>query len=474
MRAKAELLSYQQRATEFVLRTPNCAVYADVGLGKTAIALTAFSSMYDNFSARRALVVAPLRVARKGWRDEAAVWEHTKNLHVASITGDPKQRMKALRTPADLHTINFENLDWLEAQFIQHGKQVMRWPWDTVIVDEAHRVKSQSTVRWKVLRKLRRLYPSMVQLTATPSPNGYGDLWGMLYLLDQGKRLGATEQAFRDRWFDPPGFGDFGRWTLKEHAKNEIHDALQDIVFALREEDYLDLPPVRYDPVRIELQPQQQKLYREFQRKLILETTGGTLTAANAAVLQQKLLQLANGVVYVGKERAVTEIHGEKLGALEELLDDLGDKQVLIAYYFKHDLERLKYLLERRAKTEGKMWRVLRTEQDEDDWNAGKIDWMLIHPDSAGEGVNLHRSSCEHIIWYGLTNDLLKWQQLNGRIFGGHRRVGKAGVVHAIVADGTVDDDYRDLLDMKDGWQSGLMAALSQRAAAATGGTARG
>jgi hypothetical protein len=220
----------------------------------------------------------------------------------------------------------------------------------------------------------------------------------------------------------------------------------------------------------VELPAHAHKLYREFERKMVLETTGGMLTAANAAVLQNKLLQLANGVVYAGKDRVATEIHGVKLVALEELLEDLYGKQVMLAYYFKHDLERIKATL---AKYKSKTWRVLRTEQDEDDWNAGKIDWLLIHPDSAGEGVNLHKNACEDIVWYGLTNNLLHWQQLNGRLLGGQRRVGKHGKVHVLMADGTVDDDFRALLDLKDGWQSGLKAALSRRASAATGGSAQ-
>jgi SNF2 family DNA or RNA helicase len=460
MRLQAQLYPYQCRAAQLITERQSCAIWADVGLGKSAITLTAFSTLYSQYAARRMLVIAPLRVARKTWRDEAAEWQHTKHLHVATIVGTPEQRMKALRTPADVHCVNYDVIDWLEAQFIQHGKQTVRWPWDLVALDEAHRVKDQSTVRWKMLRKVRRLFPRLVELTGTPSPNGYADLWAQIYLLDQGKRLGFTEDAYKQRWFDPPGFGDYSPWRLKHGADKEIQEAIADLILTLRAEDYMDLPPISYNPIRVELQPHQKKLYREFERKMIAEVGGQTLTAPNSAALNQKLLQLANGVVYAGVERAIMEIHGEKLSALEEVLEDLGDKQVMISYYFKHDLARIKAVLEKYRR---RNWRVLRTEQDEDDWNAGKIQWLLVHPDSAGEGVNLHKSGCEDIVWYGMTPSLLQWQQLNGRLFGGVRRLGKNGRVHYISADGTIDEDYRDLLSRKDTTQEGLKEALARR-----------
>lgn len=456
MLSPADFYPYQPVGAQFVVDHPNCAVWADVGLGKSVMGLTGFNTLRERFDAKHMLVVAPLRVARKTWRDEAHTWTHTDGLHVASIVGTPEQRMKALTTPADVHTVNYDVLDWFEAQYVQNKKQIRRWPWDIVVLDESHRVASQSTMRWKVVRKLRKLFPRMVQFTATPLPNEYGDLWAQINLLDDGARLGHSEEDFRDRWFTPPGFGEYGPWTLKPGADKEIQSQIADIVLTLRTEDYMDLPPVLLNPIRVELPPHTRKLYREFERKMIFEFGGQTLNAVNMGVLYGKLLQLANGTVYVGPERSVLEIHGEKLSALEELLEDLGSRQVLIAYYFKHDLERIKQLLAR----SGKRWRVLTSEQDEDDWNAGKIDRLLIHPDSAGEGVNLHKSGCEDIVWYGMTPSLRQWQQLNGRLFGGVRRIGKNGRVHFIVTDGTVDEIYRDLVRRKDVTQEDFKEAL--------------
>lgn len=457
MLTENSLYTYQRKAAQFIALHPNCAVFADVGLGKTISTLTGYQTLRERFDARHMLVVAPLRVARKTWRDEAANWTHTEGLSVATIVGTPEQRMKALRTPADIHTVNYDVLDWLEAQFVQGKKQVARWHWDTVVLDESHRVASQSTVRWKVVRKLRKLFPRLVELTATPLPNEYGDLWAQINLLDNGARLGHSEEDFRDRWFDPPGFGEYGNWTLKPGADKEIQAQIADLVLTLRTEDYMDLPPVMLNPIPVTLPDHTRKLYRELERKMIYEFGDQTLNAANMGVLYGKLLQLANGTVYVGPDRSVLEIHGLKLSALEELLEDLGNRPVMIAYYFKHDLERIRQLLATKKK---KRWRVLRTEQDENDWNAGKIDWLLIHPESAGEGVNLHKSGCEDIVWYGMTPSLRLWLQLNGRLFGGVRRIGKVGKIHCIVTDGTVDEIYRDLVRRKDATQEDFKVAL--------------
>lgn len=456
MLQRSDLHSYQNSALEFAKRTENCALWFPPGYGKTSTGLTAFADLLRSHDARRMLVPAPLGVARKVWKDEINEWAHLSGLEIAHIVGTPAERMAALRTPADVHTVNYDVFDWLVAQFIQHDKPIMRWPWDIVLADESHRLKNQGSGLWKLFKQLRKhFYFRMIQATGTPSPNFYGDLWAQVKLLDNGKRLGSSESAFQQRWFTPPTH-QFGKWQLRETAEQEIHALLADIVYV---PPLMELPPLVTNAIRVELSAEARATYKRLEREFIAELGGQMLTAANAAVLQQKLLQLANGAIYYEKGKYV-ELHDAKLVRLAELLEDLEGRRVLIAYFFKHDLERIKAALSR---TKGK-WRVLKTDADEVAWNAGELDWLLLHPESAGEGRNLHKSGAEDIVWFGLTPNLLHWTQLNARLFGGQRRIGKKGAVHFLAADATVDDDYVDLLKRKDASQDGLMRALARRA----------
>lgn len=454
MLARSQLHDYQRSGIAFGTKVESCALWYPPGYGKTVTGLTVFADLLHAFEARRMLVAAPLGVARKVWRDELAEWAHLDGLSIAHIVGTPAERLRALRTPADIHTVNYDVCDWLEAQFIQHGKQTTIWPWDVVLGDEAHRLKNQGSNLWKIFKRLRRLFPRFIESTGTPSPNFYGDLWAQIFLLDGGKRLGASESAFQQRWFTPPTH-QYGKWQLAPHAEKEIQELIADIVFV---PPALELPPLVTNAIRVDLSPEARSTYKRLEREFIVEHGGQTLTAANAAVLQQKLLQLANGAIYYEKGKYV-ELHDAKLKRLAELLEDLEGRRVLIAYFFRHDLERIKPVLDRLGGT----WRVLKTDADEEAWNRGEIDWLLLHPDSAGEGRNLHKSGAEDIVWFGLTPNLLHWTQLNARLFGGQRRIGKTGAVHFLAADNTVDDDYVRLLRRKDASQDGLLQALSER-----------
>lgn len=455
--ARSDLRPYQDRIGQFIPQHEACAVYADPGLGKTSAALTAFLDLLNSFDARRMLVFAPLRVARKVWSDEIAKWDHLQGLSISKAIGSAEQRWTALKKPADIHTINTENTKWLAAQFIQGRKQVRRFPWDMIVLDESTRYKSQSSNCWKAMRMLRRLAPRMVQLTGTPAPNGLGDLYGQFYLLDQGRRLGTSETAFRDRWFNGDRSTEgYVKWTMKEGADQQIYAAVSDITLSLRAEDYLDLPPVLYNPIRVELAPSVLKTYRRLAREYIVEHGGNTINAVNAAACAGKLAQLANGAVYHDKQGNWTHVHDAKLEALKELLEDTGP--AIIVYGFKHDKQRLiKALTE-----EGLRWRVLDTEQDENDWNAGKIDRLLLHPASAGHGLNLQGAGSETLIWFGLTNNREHYDQANARLIGGHRRAGRNVVVHHIIADQTIDDDLMALLHTKGMIEHGLKTAISR------------
>ncbi len=312
------------------------------------------------------------------------------------------------------------------------------------------------------MRRIRRFdeLERLVQLTGTPAPNGYKDLWAQLYLLDQGERLGHTEKDFLRRWFDPhpSGFGS----VLKSHAAKEIQELVSDIVLTMRAEDYLELPPVMNNYVKVELSPMVMKKYRELERAFLAEFNSHHVTAVNAGVVAGKLMQIANGAVYYDTERNWVDIHDTKIEALLEVLEDASGP-VLIAYSFKHDLERLKRALDKFCKA-GQMWDVLKTPLSESKWNAGETDFLLLHPASAGHGLNLQKSGAETIVWFGLTNNLELYAQLNARLIGGHRRVGKNVVIHHIVAEHTIDMDLIRLLDNKHATQEDLKIALAEKA----------
>lgn len=460
---RAALYPYQLEAAQFIREHDNCALFIDVGLGKTVSTLTAFADLHHNFGARRALVVAPLRVARQVWSAEVASWSHLKGMSVGKIIGTPEERMAALRTPTDIHTVNFEQLSWLEAQFLDGKKQILKWPWDTVIFDESQALKSQSSARFKAARRLRRLFPRCVLLTGTPSPNGYGDLWSQIYLLDGGQRLGKSERAYEDRWFarTRTTCGSFSTVTLRDGSAKQIQEALSDIVLSLKESHYLSLPEVVKVVHKVQLPSAAMRTYRQMARQFTAEVGGRTLTAVNAGVLDGKLLQLANGVVYLGEDKQVVEFHDEKVRFLAELLESVSGK-LLIAYYYRHDLERIKKLLERSGRT----WAVLKSDADFESWARGELSVGVLHPKSAGHGLNtVYKAGAEDIVHYGMTASLELYTQVNGRIAGGHRRQGKNIKIHHIVAEGTRDEDYVTILSGKAVGQDDLTRSLALRVA---------
>ena len=459
---RKDLLPYQNHSVQFTKDHPNCAKWVDMGLGKTVVECTAFADMQRSFEATRMLVIAPKRVARRVWSDEVKEWKHLNHLSVSRIVGDADECFEALRTKADIHTIGRERVPWLKAQFLDDkGKLKYRWPWDVVVIDESQSFKSQSSQRWKALTSLRPYFPRLVELSGTPSPNGYGDLWSQFYLLDKGRRLGDSERSFKDRWFTPP-VGMFTKWNLSPQGARQIREAIKDMVLSLREEDYLQLPPITNNFIRVTLSPAAMRTYKEMEREYIAEVAGKKLTAVNAGVLDGKLLQLANGAVYhVGKEWV--EFHSAKTEALDETLEAMPGK-ALIAYGYQHDLARIQKVVAKRATEDGRTWSVLKTDASFDAWAKGEIDWGVLHPASAGHGLNdMYKAGCEDIIHFGLTNNLEWYQQVNARIGGGHRRAGKNIRVHHIVADGTRDQDYMTLLKNKAATQDGLTDSLAVR-----------
>lgn len=465
MLTSTDLLPYQTRGVEFLEQNPNVALWEEMGLGKTIVTATAFANMQQTFDARKMLVVGTVRIARDVWHAELQKWEQTRHLKVVRCLGTIEQRKAKLAEDADVYTISRDNFVWLTEQFVEGKKQILRWPWDTVVIDESSGFRSQSAKRWKAMRRIRRLFPRCIELTGTPSPNGYGNLWAQIYLLDKGARLGKTETEYRQRWFDPPLFFEFGKWTLKAGAKEQIDAAVADIVMALRAEDYLTLPPVKYNRIPVRLSGRAYAQYQRLERTAILETfTGNKFKGVNAGVLAGKLLQFANGAMYTHDESRWELLHNEKLRALFELLEET-EGPVLIAYNFKSDLERILTAMPEFCARVGKTFDVLNTEASVAKWNAGNTDFLLLHPASAGHGLNLQTSGSETIIWFGLTYDGELHDQLNARLTGGHRRVGRNIVVHYLVSEGTIDEDVLSALAEKKMTQDGLMKALSLRAA---------
>jgi hypothetical protein len=460
-----DLYNYQDRGIAHVVdnarKQLSCACWIDTGLGKTVIGQTAVQEL----GSPSTLVCGPLRVVRDVWPDETRQWLHLKNMKVVPIIGTESERLDRLRTKADIHTINRENLPWLRDQFLDQvgeykWKQKERWPWEMLYLDEAQSWKSQGSQRHKVAWQFRNFFkPVIVEYTGTPATKSYDDIWGQLRLIDGGERLGRDHGAFQKRWFNPPREGGYG-WTLKPHAAKEIQGLIADVVLSMRAEDYLELPPVVYNPVRVNLGPTALALYKKFERSSIMTLAGKTITAVNAGVLRGKLLQAANGAIYTGEGREYEIFHEEKVMALLELLEGLLEP-VLIGYAYKHDLQRIQRALERYYGKK-KLWGVLKSAASMKSFAGGLMSAGIIHPGSGGHGLNdLYLSGSENLVWFGLTDDLEMWQQLNARLTGGHRRAGRNVVIHSIVANGTKDDESMALLTMKDATQDDLTRSIA-------------
>lgn len=459
MRTRADFYKHQDLAVEFEKEHPNCAIWIPMGGAKTVSTLTAVKDMMDDFIVHKALVIAPLRVARKVWTDEVEEWAHLKGLTTSRIIGTEKQRLVGLNTPADIHLLNRENTVWLTEQFIQEKKQIRHWPWDLVILDECQSFKSQSSKRWKALRKVRRLFSRMIQLTGTPIPNGYQDLWAQLYLLDAGARLGKTEREYLQRFFVEKRGDGFSTWYLKPGAKEQIHEAIRDIVLSVRLEDYFDLPVVPFNPVRVSLSSAALATYRKFERSYIAEFNGKTVSAATAGVCAGKLLQLANGHIYTGNGDYEL-FHDAKIDALVELLEGCSGP-VVIGHSFIADAERIGRCLDTFCKSNGKIWRTAESDADLNAFATGKVDYIVLHPASAGHGLNdFYKSGASNVIWYGVPNNLEWFQQLNARLTGGLRLLGRYVVVHVIIADATCEVGGFAKLTDKAATQNGLTQAL--------------
>lgn len=443
--------NYQQYAINHVIDNSASGLFLDMGMGKTVSTLTAIDDLILLGEVNKILVIAPLRVAEDTWSTEVDKWDHLKHLRISKILGSKKQREEAINTEADIYVTNRENVDWLVTECFNN------WIWDMVVIDELSSFKSSKAKRFRALKKVRPYFKRIVGLTGTPAPNSLIDLWPQIYLLDGGQRLGKTITGYKERYFKPGRRNGYivYNWELKEGSEETIQNKISDICISMSAKDYLDLPERIDNKVEITLPIKVMDTYKQLEKDLVLEIGEEDITAANAAVLTNKLLQLANGAIY-SEDKEVVRIHDEKLDRLEEIIDIANCKPVLVFYNFKHDYDRISKML-----TKNKIkHQALNTSDEIKKWNNGEIQVALLHPASAGHGLNLQYGG-NIIVWFGLTWSLELYQQANARL---HRQGQKETVIiHHLIAKGTVDEDVMNALANKEVNQNMLLEAVKAR-----------
>ncbi|MBY4973522.1 DEAD/DEAH box helicase [Streptococcus suis] len=457
---KLTLHNYQVVAKDFIIGHPYAAVILDMGMGKTATTLSAVNElMFDRFEVTRVLVIAPLRVANTVWSDEIEQWAELRHLRYSKIVGTPKQRKVALQKDADIYIVNRENLPWLVEQCSPYFK------WDMVVIDELSSFKSWQSKRFKAFMAMRPYMKRIVGLTGTPSSNGLMDLFAEFKVIDGGERLGRFIGEFRSRYFEE------GRrngnivyeYIPMDYAECQIQDKISDITISMKALDYLDMPELISTKKLVRMSEKEKEKYSQFKKEYVMsELDGLEVTAANAASLTNKLVQLSNGAVY-SDDHTVVALHEQKLDALEDILESANGEPVLVAYWFKHDLARIINRLEKlRVKS-----RVLKTEEDIREWNKGNVPVGLLHPAGAGHGLNLQKGG-HNLVWFGLTWSLELYQQTNARLW----RQGQEAetvVIQHIVTEGTIDEEILKALENKDAQQERLIEAVKAQVGGADG-----
>lgn len=438
---------HQRAGIDWIIDHPACALLWGMGTMKTSTTLSAIDLLlHDQLEDGPVLVLAPPRVALDTWPKEVKKWDHLQHLRVVKIEGTPKQRLKAIDTPADIYTISRDLTVWLVETV---GKN---WSFPIVVVDELSGFKSASAKRWKALRRVRGRIRRIIGLTGTPRPNGLEDLWSQIYLLDQGERLGRTLSQFRARYLVPEKMNGHVVYSYrpKEGAEDEVYSKLADICMSYQKDAAaLGLPGQIYEDVVLDAPPALLRQYKQFERDKVMECLDedGEIVAGSAAALTNKLLQFANGAIY-DMDGKVHELHTVKLDALEEMLEAAGGDPVLVLYAYQHDADRIRQRITCRA---------LDTPEDIDAWNRGEIPVALAHPASIGHGLNLQDGG-HIIIWYGLTWSLELYQQANERL----NRPGQKNVcrIYHLVLRGTHDERVLKALANKDKGQAAAIEAL--------------
>ena len=443
---------YQRTAEQWILDNPYCGLFLDMGLGKTVLTLTALQRMIDYCEIDRALVVAPKKVAETTWTTEAMKWDHLKTLKVAKVMGTEKKRKLALAESADIYVIGRDNFVWLV------GLYGGRLPFDALVIDELTSFKNSKSQRFKAMRVVRPSVQRVIGLTGTPAPNGLIDLWGQMYCIDMGERLGKSVTKYRENYFNSHSWNNIVvRCDVKKGCDEIIKNRISDICLSMQANDYLQLPDLLIHTVPVELSPATLGAYNKFEREKVLEfreehgDEPSNILANSAAGLMNKLSQFANGAVY-DAERNVHEIHDEKVDKLVEIVEGANGSGVLVYYQFKHDIPRII------RKLKGYKVAVYEGEKQLIDWNAGKIDVLLAHPASTAYGLNMQQGG-HYIVWFGTGWDLELYQQANARL---HRQGQKHPVtVYKLIAAHTVDERASAALEDKKVKQQSLLDSLN-------------
>lgn len=447
---------YQRYCIDYIRNHPVSALLLDMGLGKTIITLTAIRDLIRTGEVKKVLVIAPLRVARDTWPEEVHKWDHLSDLRISVLVGTLKSRISALKSNSDIFVINRENIKWL-VEYYQNNH--MHPDFDMVVIDELSSFKNHQSQRYRYLRQFRPYVTRWLGLTGTPTSNGLMDLWAEIGILDGGQRLGRFITRYREAFFRVgsmnPSTGVVYSYVPRPGADEEIYRRISDITISMKAIDHLHMPECIYVNHSVEMDDRERKLYDQLKSDLIIPLVDGDIDAANAGSLSNKLLQMSNGAVY-DENGTARIIHNRKLEMLEDLIESANGQPVLIAYWFKHDRERILAHL----RSLGYDPRELKSSEDITLWNRGSIPVALIHPASAGHGLNI-QSGGHILIWFGLTWSLELYQQTNARLW----RQGQKNTVtiHHIVCSNTVDEDVLAALASKDVTQEKLIAAVKAR-----------
>lgn len=440
--SKSNLHDYQKFSVGFIKEHPCAAILLDCGCGKTIITLTAITDLlFDSFDVHKVLVVCPLRVGMV-WKSETQKWNHLQDLRLSVAIGTAAERKSALATPADITIINRENVEWLVEN---HD-----FDYDMVVIDELSSFKNHTAKRFKALQKVRPKVKRIVGLTGTPSSNGLMDLWSEFRLLDMGERLGKFITRYREAFFMPDKRNGQQVFSYKPrpYAEEEIYRRISDITISMKCTDHLKMPELISSQYEVVLSDDERKQYERLKSDLVLDVSAGEITVANAAALTNKLSQIANGAIYDDDKNTV-EFHSRKLDALEDIIESANGNPLLVAYWFKHDFERISKRFDVRE---------IKTSKDITDWNTGKIPVALIHPASAGHGLNL-QSGGSTLVWFGLTWSLELYQQTNARLWRQGQSAGTVVIQH-IIAKGTIDERVLKALSKKELTQNALIDAV--------------
>lgn len=441
---------YQKYATDFIIDHPVAAVILQMGLGKTVCTLDAIDQlMYDRFEVQKVLVIAPLRVAKVTWSDEIKKWSNFSHLRYSVVVGMEKERIKALKTDADIYIINRENIAWLVE------KSHIPFEFDMVVIDELSSFKNWNSKRFKAFMKVRPRMRRVIGLTGTPSPNGMMDLFAQFKCLDMGQRLGRFITQYRNNYFVPDHMNGqiVYSYKLRPGAEEQIFDKISDITISMKALDHLNMPELIENRYPVYMSEKEKYMYESLKKDLILPYKDDeSIIAANAAALSGKLCQMANGAVYSESGDIVT-IHDRKLDALEDMIE-AAQGPILVCYWFKHDVERI----EKKLQELNVSFERITSETSIRKWNAGKLDVGLIHPASAGHGLNLQKGG-NTIVWFGLTWSLELYLQTNARLWR-QGQTNKTVVIQHIITAGTIDEDILEALMNKDASQNKLLNAV--------------